>query len=162
MPLSAHDFKIHNDILDRLSDVFLKVSMNLDVLVSGRYRNHSLPWKEIFEKNIDRIAQLKSRLENINKEEESQFYYHGLTGNELDFKYGLIINPHNKFTKHFESVENKKERGKWKNPRRWLFRFLSYMNVYLDSLGRILPLAGVVKEFKDFIENSIQVSQRQI
>lgn len=160
MPLSTHDFTIHNDILDRLSDVFSKVSSNLDVIVSSRYRNHNLPWKEIFDKNIERIAHLKNRLNDINKEEESQFLYHGLIGSELDFKYGLIINPHNKFTKHFESVENKKERGKWKNPRRWLLRFLSYMNVYLESLGRIFSLAGVIKEFKDFIENSIQVSQK--
>ena len=41
-----------------------------------------------------------------------------------------------------------------------LTKFLSYMNAYLASLSNIFPIAGVIKEFKEFIESSVGVNQR--
>ncbi len=160
MPLSDEDEYFHYEILDYLSDVYSKVLQNLDLIIAVPHRNNDLKWKEVFEININKIKQLKKNISDIKKDKIDLFQNHGLKGMELKFKYELIENTYSKFTKSYQGYDNERGKNQRGIVRRWLMRFLSFMNAYLTSLSSILPIAGAVKEFKEFIENSIGVSQR--
>lgn len=136
------------------------ISQNLDWVVFSSHRKKDLHWSKIFDKNSERLSELKMEFKGRNTRNDEEFEFHGLTGNGLEFKFQMLYIPYQRFLGHVELYEKRVPRHKWKSVRRWLIRVLKGFNAYLSSLEKFLPVAEVVKEFKDFLESSIGSSQR--
>lgn len=160
MAFSEDDLLMHNYILEQLSDLFSKISENLDLIIVTPHRNQNLAWAKVFEININRIRELRTMIAKSTEHEHIQLELHGLVGEELRFKYELIENSNAKFQEHFNSYLSRPKKTVRPTLRKALIRFLSLINPYLDSLSTIFPVAGVIKEFKEFIENSVGVSEK--
>jgi hypothetical protein len=161
MPLLPEDQQLHKQILDKFGDIISIVEDNLDLIVAKPHRNNDSSWIEVFKINISRIDELKRIIQEQNDENIKLFEMHGLLGIELKFKFDLIDNTYLKFKKSNAEYETESRLKDRKLVRKWLLRFFSYINGYLTSLSSIIPLAGAVKEFKEFIEHSVGVSQRR-
>lgn len=160
MAFSQKDLERHLDILKYLSDVFSTISKNLDLIIAAPYRNPNLLWPDVFNINLGRIEELRKFIEHITEYESNLLELHGLVGIELNFKYELIINSYTKFQEYYVSYSGLRKKIVKPTLRKWLIRFLSLINPYLASLETIFPVAGAIKEFKEFVEKSIGVSEK--
>jgi hypothetical protein len=160
MPFSQSDRDIHLQILNSLSMAFSYLSEELNIIIEQPHRDNDLEWKENFDINIHRIEVLKNAISDITDNKSKEFGIHGLEGSELKFKYKLIANTFSRFKEHYGIYLQNRGKGALVTIRFWLTKFLSYMNAYLASLSNIFPIAGVIKEFKEFIESSVGVNQR--
>jgi hypothetical protein len=68
------------------------------------------------------------------------FYDAGLVGQELELKFDILTSIWEKFKKDIRV--------------KTLRKMLETMNIYFDSVSKVLPYMGAVKEFKDFLEVS--------
>ncbi len=164
MSLSEQDLNLHKEILSNLSEAFLIVLEDPDLIVFHTHRNDKIPWEQVLKINIKRVSELINSFDKYaqDRQKQREFEFHGLTGIELELKHYLIDIPYRRFRQSYESYKIAKGPGKLIAPRRWFFRFLVLLDNYLDSFEKIIPLVGVVKEFKGILEGSIGVSQRKI
>ena len=160
MPFSKNDLEIHLEILNNLSMAFSYMSKELNIIIEQPHRDNDLEWKENFDINIKRIEFLKNAISDITDNKSKEFGIHGLEGSELKFKYKLIANTFSRFEEQYGLYFRNRGKDALRTIRFWLTKFLSYMNAYLASLSNIFPIAGVIKEFKEFIESSVGVNQR--
>ena len=150
MALSQDDLKRHNEILSHLSATLSTVMTDLEMFVPKVYLKNRNIWTEVLKLNLNRAKELAKSFERESVEKQGAFEEHGLTGTELEFKHNLINTAYTQFSQ---------TRGNERTRKRLLSKLLSLLDDYLDSLERIIPSVGVLKEFKSFMEHLISHSE---
>lgn len=131
------------DQLELFLETLLNESRDRNYFISGFQESYFAAWEEL-------SIHFEFLREAIRFAEPIDFLLHGLTGNQLKFKFKVI----NHFSALFTEASNSRNRsGRFTNM--MLGKLMESLDKLLKSIMDAVGAGGAVGEFKDFMESLI-------